>query len=365
MTVVQVCRTWPPRIGGLEASVAGLARAMRDRGHAVRVVTLRDPPAERAGTDGRTDGIEVVRLVRIGPRIYPYALGVVRACRGASLVHVHGIDGLLDQLVDGRAAVGAPIGVSTHGAYFHTPRLRAVKGLVLRTRTRWSLRRADRVWFTSDADRDTLAPAGVDGEVLPDGVDVARFAAVVRRPEPGRLLVVGRIDVHKGLDDLIDALAPAADRPWILELVGPEHAPGTIAALTTRARSRGIGDRVRFTGALDGAGLLAALGRADRVVLPSRYEGFGIAAIEAMAARVPVVLSDIPAFRVHRDAARIVDLRAPGAADAILAPIDPGVVERAAGVADRFGWPAVAARWEQVYAELIAARTSGEGRGRR
>ena len=324
--------------------MGGLAAALRDRGHRVRLVTLRDD-VERG-----LDGIEVVRLPRVGPRRYPSARGLLDAVRGADVVHVHGLDGLLDTLVSRRAAVGAPIGVSTHGGYFHTARTPLLKGLCLRTLTRWSLRRADAVWFTSASDRDVLAPAGVDGPVMPDGVDVARFAAVVRRPEPGLVVVPGRIDVHKGLDDLLAVLGRHRDRAFRLEIVGREYAAGLVDRLRRQAASLGIGDRVRFVGELDGEALLSAFGRADRIVLPSRYEGFGIAAIEAMAARVPLVLSDIPAWRVHADVARIVDLRDPQAD--VLSPLDPALVDRAAARAETWAWPARAEAWEASYRAL-------------
>jgi alpha-1,3-mannosyltransferase len=311
----------------------------------VRIVTLRDD------TERGLPGVEIVRLPRIGPRRYPTAAGLVGAVRGSDVVHVHGLDGLLDTLVARRAAVGAPIGVSTHGGFFHTARHPISKALWLRTVTRWALRRADAVWFTSESDRAGLAPAGVDGPVLPDGVDVARFASVVRRPEPGLVVVPGRIDVHKGLDDLLAVLS-RTDRPFRLEIVGREYAPGLVARLRAQAASAGIGDRVRFRGELDDAALLDAFARAGRIVLPSRYEGFGIAAIEAMAARVPLVLSDIPAFRAHAGFARLVDLRAPDAD--VLGPLDPEMVERAAERVATFSWPARAEAWEAAYGALGA-----------
>lgn len=329
--------------------MSGLARAQVARGHRVRVVTLVDP-----GLEPTIAGVEVVALPRIGPRRYPLARGLVGAVRGADLVHVHGLDGLLDLLVAQRRAVGAPIGVSTHGGYFHTPRHRWVKAAWLRTGTRWSLGRADAVWFTSEADRDLLRPATVRGAVLENGVDVERFAGVVRRPEPGRWLVLGRIDVHKGIEALVDAL-PHADRTVRIDLVGPESAPGLMAALCSRATALGVSDRIRFLGALTGGDLLEALGRADRLVLPSRHEGFGLAAVEGMAAGVPVVLSDIPAFRRHRGVARIVSFADPAAAArAVGAPMEAGWATRAAAHAATFGWAVRSAAFERAYAPLVA-----------
>ena len=355
--IVHVCRTGWPATGGLESSVGGLARTQHAAGRQVRVVTLDRDAWGRELPPGPVDGVPYVRLPRVGPRRYPFARRLRAAVEGASVVHVHGLDGLADVLTHGRRS--APVGLSTHGGYFHTPRHPLLKELCLRTLTRHTMRAADAVWFTSESDRRRLRAAGVPGPVLPDGIDVDRFRRAVRAARPGRWLVVGRVDRHKGLDDLIDALgelSKADPRPFSLEVVGPEQQPGLVAALGERAARLGIGDRVSFLGALHGDALLDTLGRAELAVLPSRYEGFGIAAVELMAARVPLVLSAIPAHLEHAaDGAHAVTAdfsdRA-GAAAALRRARDSdpsGRVEAAARWADRFAWPARLAAWDDAY----------------
>lgn len=335
MTIVHVCRTAWPVVGGLEAAVGGLARAQVARGHDVRVVTL-------AAGEIEADGVRYVRLARLGPRRWPWARGLRAAVAGADVVHAHGIDGLLDLLV---LRGVRPLGVSTHGGYFHTDRQRILKEVWLRTGSAWTLRRAA-VWFTSEADRERLAPAGAAGTVMPDGVDVERFAAVVRRPRPGWWLVLGRVDVHKGLDDLVRAVGRMDWRP-VIEVVGPESAPGLVRRLLAEAARARVD--LRFTGPLVGQQLLDALGRAERAIFPSRYEGFGVAAVEAMAAGVPAVLSDIPAFRAHAGVARIVDFRDPDL-DALAGPLpDPSA---AVAHARTYAWPARAEAWDDAYRRI-------------
>ncbi len=355
--IVHVCRTGWPATGGLESSVGGLARAQHAAGRAVRVVTLDRDAHGRELPPGPVDGVPYVRLPRVGPRRYPFARRLRSAVEGASVVHVHGLDGLADVLTHGRRA--APVGMSTHGGYFHTPRHQLLKELCLRTLTRHTMRAADAVWFTSESDRRRLRAAGVAGPILPDGIDADRFRRVVRAPQPGRWLVVGRVDRHKGLDDLIDALGVLAKldaRTFSLEVVGPEQQPGLVTELRERAAKVGIGDRVAFRGALHGENLLAAMGNAELALLPSRYEGFGIAAVELMAARVPVVLSAIPAHLEHAGEgtrALTVDFSDPARAAAALRAArdsDPSSrVEAAAQWAERFAWPVRLAAWDDAY----------------
>lgn len=355
MRVVHVCRSGWPDIGGMESFVTGLAAAMAARGHTVDVITLRRslstgellPEAEHRG-------VRYWRVRRVGPRRYPLALGLARAVAGAHLVHAHGLDGLTDLLVARRGRHGAAVGVSTHGGYLHTPRHRLLKAAFLRTVTRATLRRADAVWFTSEADAVSLAPSGAFGVVLPDGVDVACFAAVERAPEPGRWLVLGRVDVHKGVDDLLDTVAAAGMDP-VIRLVGPERRPGLAAALVERGRRLGV--RVVALGAVSHARVLEELARCEHAVFPSRYEGFGITVVEAMAAGVAPVVSDIPAHRaLVTDGVDgwVVPFRHHGAAT-VLGRVrsDPVRAAAARAAAVPYGWGALAPRWEAAYRRVV------------
>ena len=352
--VVHLCRSAQPRIGGLEAALSGLVRAQRASGMDVRVVSLRDPEVDHESPLA-LEGVELLRLVRVGSPRYPFALGLSRALYGARLVHVHGVDGLLDQVVC-RARPFA-VGVSTHGGYFHTDRQALLKAALARTWTARALGRADAIWYTSEGDQRRLAPAGRPGRVLPNGIDLERFSRVVRQPRPGLVVCVSRLAPHKGIDDLIDALPEAVRaRPDLsLWIAGPEGAPGISEALLSRAAARGVSDRVRLLGSLTGEALLVLLGEAERAIFPSRYEGQGLALIEAMAARVPVIASPIDAFLVHSECVDIVDVRRPGAlADALRRPASDEQTARAAQRAEGYGWQRRAADFEAAYEEILS-----------
>lgn len=356
MRIVHVARVAPPERGGIESVLEGLSAIQARAGHDVRIVTV----AAGAGRE-TSAGVPVVRLRRVGPAAWPFALGLRGVVSDAEVIHVHGLDGLLDQVLAVRPA-GARIGVSTHGGYLHTPRARLAKALWLRTGTRLALGRVDAVWFTSEADRAALAPACARGAVVPDGVDLARLGGVVRRPEPGRWLVPGRVDVHKGVDDIVDALAARADVRWSLRVVGRPASPALLPMLRARAAARGVGERVTFLGEVDDGVLRDELARAEVALLPSRHEGFGLALVEAMGAGVLVVARPIPAHAEHvRDGV-----------DGHLAPIDASLAPRvSAWVADprraqreaaarrsaaRWSWEAVGPAWEAAYAALRERR---------
>ncbi|MCB9682924.1 MAG: glycosyltransferase family 4 protein [Alphaproteobacteria bacterium] len=369
MRVVHLCRVAPPATGGMEAVIDGLTALQREAGLDVSVLTT------SLGPDGRTGwttdaGVPVRALPRVGPRRWPFAWGLGRALQGVDLVHVHGIDGLADQALTLRGA-GTRVGVSTHGGYLHTDRQLAIKEAWLRTGTPWSLRRADAIWFTSFADLVVLSAARLQGSVVPNGVALARFRAVRARrvPEPGRLLVLGRVDRHKGLDRLLTALAAVRARPWTLHVVGRIEDPALGAALREVAVDAGVADRVTWHGQVSDAEVDDQLARAWAAVFPSRHEGFGLALVQAQAAGVPCAVQPIAAWvdKVEDGETGVeVDFDAPGAGARLLDRLAGGAAwtEAAAAWAERFGWEAVAEDWWAAYAGVgvVPQRRRGDGR---
>lgn len=142
--------------------------------------------------------------------------------------------------------------------------------------------------------------------VVPNGVDPSRLRcadtadqlAVFRRrwaaPEERIVLFVGRLVREKGVEVLVDSMPEvvAAHPEARFIVAGGGHADH----LRSRAASLGLGHRIAFTGFILEADLPRLYAIADVAVFPSLYEPFGIVALEAMAAGVPVVTSDIGGF---------------------------------------------------------------------
>ena len=162
-----------------------------------------------------------------------------------------------------------------------------------------------------DAGRITLVPPGVDLEHFrPGGRQAARRA--LNLPDDGPLvLFVGRIDPIKGIDTLLDAF-----HRLLGEHVWPDGAPrlvfvgglmtsnddGTVMdadlrRLADRATAMGLGDSVLFRGAQPRDLLPLYYNAVDVCVVPSRYESFGLVAIEAMACGTPIVATRVGGLR--------------------------------------------------------------------
>jgi glycosyltransferase involved in cell wall biosynthesis len=141
--------------------------------------------------------------------------------------------------------------------------------------------------------------------VVPNGLDTNRFArlparGVTRRrlniPEQARLLLfLGRLHVKKRPDIAVESLAAAQALPGETHLVlaGPDEMQ-LVPKLKAQAQRLGCANRIHITGLLKGDEVLSALADADLFLMPSEpeSENFGMSAVEAMAAGLPVLLSE-------------------------------------------------------------------------
>lgn len=229
---------------------------------------------------------------------------------------------------------------------------------------REALTAARAVVVTSRATAGRLDAYGVgagDVTVIEPGTTPMPAARGSRRVDPAadlELLCVASLVPRKGHQLLIDALHQVRERRWRLTCVGSLTLhPDTAAGIRALAAARGLGDRVTFTGALDGDALAAAYDRADVFVLPTHYEGYGMAVAEAVARGLPVVTTRtgaLPDLVDERSGAVI----APGDLDALAVALDRLIGDdrhrqrMAAGAAARAAalptWPQAAAAFDRL-----------------
>ncbi|HEV2527959.1 MAG TPA: glycosyltransferase [Thermomicrobiales bacterium] len=390
--------------GGMNLYVRELARHLARQGRIVDIYTRRtDPHTPTVIVD--VPGVNVIHLTagpagRV-PKTELYALTdefadamlaymVANGLR-YSAIHAHyWLSGVAAARV--KDATGTPFVQMFHTTAFHKNAAndRAHHESQLRERVESRLLNiADAVIAGNPDEREDLAARrnANDGMVcmIPLGVDLDRFVpgetAVARQdaglPTDGPLMLfVGRIDPIKGLDILIDALHRVA-RGWVgatppprLVLVGGEldgagDPVGPLATVATQIDEMGLRDYVILLGSRDQQELATLYQAVDFVVIPSRYESFGLVAVEAMASGTPVIASRAGGLPWSvRDG--VAGLLVPPAntlalTDAILElTLNVGRRERLAArarvEAARFSWDTVATAMSGVY-RIIAART--------
>ena len=221
---------------------------------------------------------------------------------------------------------------------------------------------------------------GVESGVVPNGVDVERFAraspdraAELRRSVGAQdrplVLAVGGIEPRKGTDDLVRALAQLRAstglRP-VLAVVGG-HSFQDYKAYRDRVLAElpslglELGKDVVQVGTVPEQDMASWYAAADLLAFPSVKEGFGLAVLEAMSAGTPVVTSDLPVFREYlvdgRDALLVPlgDVEGLSAAMAAVlqdTSVRATLVDGGAAVARRFSWQTSARVHLAVYAAL-------------
>ncbi len=370
--IVHVITNLHAESGGPTTAVVELAREQAGAGEPVRVI-LDEAPADDtpilarwaardvaiSGSAGETPGArqtrsQLVRQLRdLGPRV----------------VHLHGVwDPILRRSASVCAELGLPWVVSSHGMLHpFTLGQGALKKRAYLTLFPRILGGARAVFTLNAEEADCVRRRfGVPAIVAPTGIDPAPYErapdGVFARSFPGLggtpfILFLGRLDEIKGVDLLLASYAEAVAAGVRADLVlaGPDFgAERGLRALTQRL---GLAERVRFVGPLSGDRKRAALSECALFAHRPRYEGFGIAVVEAMAAGRPVVTT--AACRLdgaaEAGAIRLTDDRTDAFAKAIAGLVDDEGASRALGTRARawvrreLAWPTVLGRIESGY----------------
>jgi len=357
------------------------------------------------------------RLLYYPPFSRALGTAIIEFCRRqrVDVVHAHGLAGLgyaERSAVGGRQSAGAmsgmvlddrrktvdkylptadrrpptlpPLVLNPHGLEEFSRRDRA-KWLAYAP-FRWGVRRTARAAAAVIAtDRALVAPIeralAVPPEriaLIPNGVDLAELDALARPALTGELraryrldeapltlVSVARLERNKGLHDGLAALAALRDElpagwRWLLVGRGSEE-----AALRAAIAEAGLAANVALVGALPDAEVQSLLAAADLALIPSRYEGSSLTALEALARGLPVVataVGGLPDKVIPGETGFLAPTADPVALAATLrAALAARAVWLALGaggrrlVAERFSWDALAPQYLALYRDLRRA----------
>jgi len=220
----------------------------------------------------------------------------LRAAWGAPIVHMFHTLGLMKNQIAGSASeieTGRRIDVETEIASFADRLIAATPAE--QHQLEWL--------YGAHPDRITVIPPGVDTRHFhPIPGEIARARIGVRSDDNRMILFVGRIERLKGVDTLIRAIALLAHEcpTWVQQMcvaiIGGDPTTDENEEMERLKRMReelGLSDLITFLGARDQDQLRYYYNAADFVVMPSRYESFGMVALEAMACGRPVIASEV------------------------------------------------------------------------
>lgn len=277
--------------GGTARAARSLQRALLERTD-LEVVPIAQPGGRRPRGGGR-----IVRALARELTWLPARLPLESRRRKVDLLHCPG------PAVPLRSTVPLVVTIFDALPWRHPEWLTRTNVASHRLVVRRAARRADAIITASSHARTEIADVyGIEPErihVVPLGVD-AHFSpgeasgallAVLGATRPF-VLTVGTLQPRKNLGAVLSAFERVAASDAELTLVIAGGSGWGERATAERVTASPVGDRVVLAGHVDDAQLLALYRAARCFVLPSRYEGFGLPVLEAMAAGTPVICSD-------------------------------------------------------------------------
>ncbi|MFV9506638.1 MAG: glycosyltransferase [Oscillochloridaceae bacterium umkhey_bin13] len=323
MHILHVIPSLGPQRGGPVVVARALATGLVTAGLKVTVIATDDNGRGKQAVPLYQAVVEQGVTYRYFPRqtrfytvSWPLAQWLDQHITQYDLLHIHGLFSFAPLIAAwiarkrNRPYLIRPLG--TLNRWGMQQRKPLLKQLSFQLLDRHALAGAAAVHYTSEQERIEAASLGVPhrGVVIPLPVALpahelaaARGKLSTHYPQlQGRTVVLflSRLDQKKGLDLLIPAFAEARrSNPALALVIAGSGEPSLVTALQALAAREGVADAIIWTGFVSGEAKLAALAEADFFVLPSYSENFGIAAVEAMAAGLPVILSD--QIGIHHD----------------------------------------------------------------
>ena len=310
LKILQLVHTLDPSVGGVAASVLALSRGLARRGHKLDIVVLDD-----SASPWLADIALPIHALGAGLTSYRYSSKLLPWLKKQGgdydRVIVNGIWQYLSFAAWLRyAGSSIPYYVFPHGMldpwFKETFPLKHLKKWLYWPWAEYRvLRNAAAVIFTSEEERsqarksfwlyrcrEKVSPLGVEAPPISSNAKSEFLSRYPQLQNTRIFLFLGRLHPKKGCDMLLEAFAQMRSNDSIsLILAGPDQV-GWESDLRRQVTRLHLTNRVVFTGMLEGSMKQGAFANAEAFVLPSHQENFGISVVEALAARVPVLISN-------------------------------------------------------------------------
>jgi glycosyltransferase involved in cell wall biosynthesis len=385
MKILHLSKTIHPSAGGVAAVMVNLAMMQARDGVSVVLASYdRDIEAIyhqywKSG-DSTDPAIEFVSIANedLKTFLFQSQKSILRACiSDCDLMHVHGVwETWLMFCAYAARRSNVPYVITPHGMLdpWSLSQKKTKKKIALKLGYKRFLDKAAFIHVLNEDEGNLLKPLNIRSSVrlVPNGVFLQDFdenSNTVDQSDKIRtcvngdqyILFMSRIHYKKGIDLLIQGFNQVHEKDSNIHLViaGPDY--GEQSKLESLVDQLGLQDKVHFVGVLYGKAKIAALKHALCFCLTSRQEGFSIAILEALASKLPVVISGQCHFDEvrQRSAGFVVTLEAGEIADALNRIIENDKARRAMGISgydiikQKYTWDRIASEFLGLYEEVI------------
>lgn len=274
---MKICHiVWGLEVGGIETMLVNIANGQAQRGHSVNILVINDIESSQI-ISGFAPEVNIIRLRRQPGSKSP--LPVVRLNLELmklrpDVVHFHGLN--QPRLVFACLRKHA---VTTLHTICHEEDIKYIP------------QNANIAAISHNVAFNLKQRTGAESTVVLNGIDCTKISQRDARPfhQPLRMVQVGRLNhTVKGQDIIIRALSEVQDAT--IDFIGDGPSRRELVQMATQLN---VAHRVRFLGNLTQAEVFGLLPQYDLLVQPSRIEGFGLTVAEAMAAHLPVAVSNL------------------------------------------------------------------------
>ncbi len=294
-------RQFYPCIGGVETYMLECAKRLVRKGHEVEVLALNRNyyTNEKLKPLEEYEGIKIRRIPFIKLPLRPFPIyspfSLLKIFINFDVIHCHDIRFLFEYNLIAKFILRKRLVITSHGFIHHQKSMLPLKRFVFKFYYSILMRYADTLHLVSKQDEDKINSNHYNIARVPGGIDYNFFSSVKQSPEPKTLLIFGRLDNHKGIENVFRILKSFPE--YRLRLVYGSSEKNYFHKLKTIESNLHLGNQISWIGNISRNDLLNEIGKAEYILLPSNYEGFGLTALEAMASGSIVIANKIAAYQ--------------------------------------------------------------------
>jgi glycosyltransferase involved in cell wall biosynthesis len=262
------------------------------------------------------------------------------------LIHAHWLfpQGFIARLVN--IITKIPYGVSSHGSD-----ISQLQAQIFQLVHRFTISKAKFFTTVSQYLADKIqVPSKLPKQIIPMGIKPEYFSVKRQNINPKYIISVGRLDKQKGFQDIIKAMLQLPDYHYTIigEGVYRQHLDNLIQQYQ-------VTHQVTLLGSQNSKQIIQAYQTAGIYIHPAYNEGLGLTVIEAMAAKVPVIVNDIPILQQHiqQGSGLAINTKDSQELQQAIQQISSIDLAKAQQYAQQFQWASVAQQFSQIYKDTL------------